>query len=139
MNARQVVIIRRQFGNNPVLQIEQQALLLAILFDKRMQRVAIEQPLEQTAVLRERYHTVALNGQITPRCLVILEQQVVDEAEDLHDTLVLAQVLVAFQQEHVLAAVRAEYADLARPLFRAYNLEDRNQCIKHNLELIRMS
>lgn len=53
---------------------------------------------------------------------MISQEQVVDETEDLHDAFVLAQVLVALQQEHVLAAVRAEYADLARPLLRAYDL-----------------
>ena len=45
-------------------------------------------------------------------------QQGVDQAEELHRTLVLSQVLVALQQEHELRAVFPHTLDLARALYR---------------------
>lgn len=57
---RQVIVVGRQPLNDLVLQIEQQTLLLAVLADQRVKRVAVEQPLEQAAVLRERNHAVSV-------------------------------------------------------------------------------
>ena len=45
-----------------------------------------------------------------------------DVPEELHDALVLPQVLVALQEEHVLAAVAAKDRQLPRPLLRGYHL-----------------
>ena len=53
--------------------------------------------------------------------------QGVDEAEELHGALVLPQILVALQQEHVLAAVAAEDGQLPGPLLRGYHLRVRSK------------
>ena len=43
-----------------------------------------------------------------------------DETEKLHDALVLAQVLMSLEQEHVSAAVAPANAELSRPLLGSY-------------------
>ena len=122
LNLCQMLVVGRQLHDDLVLEVERELLLVAVLLDERVQRVAVEQPLEQPAVLRERYDAVALDGEVASRRLVVAQQQVVHQAEDLHDALVLAQVLVALEQEDVLEAVGAEYADLARTLLAADHL-----------------
>ena len=44
--------------------------------------------------VQQRYDVVALDGQAAPCFLVVLEEQVIDEVEDLHDVLILLKVLV---------------------------------------------
>lgn len=63
------------------------------------------------------YRTANLNSQIATKRLGIVNEKRVDQTEKLHDTLILAQVLVPFEQEHVLLAIAAGDAQLPRPLF----------------------
>ena len=83
-----------------------------------MQRVVMRHPADDTRVGRQRTHRVALNVEVALGGLHVMRQQRVDEAEELHDALVLAQILVALEQKVVRVAVRAKDGELARALLR---------------------
>ena len=50
-------------------------------------------------------------------------EQGIDEAKQLHDSFILPQIFVTFEQEHELFAVASANAQLARTLLRRYHLE----------------
>jgi len=60
---------------------------------------------------------------LMPERLRHADEQWVDQAKELHDTLVLTEVFVTFKQEHVRAAVAAANAQFTRTLFGGNNLE----------------
>ena len=95
---------------------------LPVVLDETVQRVRVRHPRQQPRVGGEWDDREALDGQVAPERLRVVEEERVDEAEELHDALVLPQVLVALEQEHVLAAVAAHDRQLPRPLFRGYHL-----------------
>ena len=68
---------------------------------------------------------VYLNSEVSPESVRVIDEQRVDQAEQLHDALVLPQVLVALEQEHVLLAVGALDGEFAGPLLRGYHLQRR--------------
>ena len=72
---------------------------------------------------RRRRTRTHLDGEVAPEGLRIVDEQRVDETEELHDALVLAQVLVALEQEHVGLTVAADDAELARALLRRDHLQ----------------
>lgn len=57
----------------------------------------------------------------------VVVQQSVDQTKQLHDTLVLTQIFVSFQQERIVDAVRAAYQQFARALFRADHRQRRRK------------
>ena len=65
-----------------------------MLFDQLMQCVTIWHPSDQSCVLTEWDHRIPSNGEILLACLGINRKQSVHKAEQLHDTLVLSDVLV---------------------------------------------
>lgn len=122
-----------------MLDVEQNLLLLSVVSDEGVQRVAVGHPSNQARVGGQRDHCVALDAvkgsnkeiwdfsaTVSSRSLNDIEwlvlmgvpevlaqgrgvvgEQRVNQAEQLHDSLVLPQVLVALQQEHELVAVAA--------------------------------
>ena len=98
-------------------------LLFSIVLDEPVQGVRVRNPSDQARVGGERDDGEPLDGQVPPEGLSVADEERVDEAEKLHHSLVLPQVLVALQQEHVGAAVAATDAELPRPLLRGDDLQ----------------
>lgn len=44
-------------------------------------------------------------------------------AEELHDPLILTEILVPLEQEHIISPILPLHSDLARPLLRRNHLE----------------
>lgn len=77
----------------------------------------------KAGVGRQRHDSVPLYGEVVAVRRGVGLQQRVDQPEQLHDPLVLAQVLVPLQQEHVAPPVRALNCQASRPLLRLYHLD----------------
>ena len=67
-------------------------------------------------VVRQRDDRVPRNAEISLAGLSVVAKEGVDEPEELHDALVLPQVLVALEEKRVLAPIAADHRQLARPL-----------------------
>lgn len=62
--------------------------------DEYMKGIVVGNPADQAAVGGERYDGIALDAQMSVGCLAIIGQQRIDEAEQLHHSLILAKILV---------------------------------------------
>ena len=58
---------------------------------------------------------------MTLEALTIVVEQGIDETEQLHDTLILANVLMAFQTKFVSSTITTLYLHLSRSLLRRYD------------------
>eukprot|EP00964_Phaeocystis_antarctica_P060702 scaffold36200_cov63-Phaeocystis_antarctica.AAC.5 len=98
----------RELRHQPLLHLERDAARRAVVLHECVQRVAAIDPRDQPRARGERHDGIAVDGEVgTARLVCRVGKQCVDEAEELHHTLVLPEVLVALEQE-----VR----DLAGPL-----------------------
>mmetsp|Transcript_16108 Transcript_16108/g.41050 ORF Transcript_16108/g.41050 Transcript_16108/m.41050 type:complete len:255 (+) Transcript_16108:1022-1786(+) len=110
-----------------MLDVEQDLARLAVVADERVQRVALHYPADQPGVGREGHHGVLRDGQREPRtpvgggAVLVRGEQLVHQADQLHHTLVLPQVLVPLEQECVRAAVVPVDLELPRPLLGGYH------------------
>mmetsp|Transcript_10854 Transcript_10854/g.22568 ORF Transcript_10854/g.22568 Transcript_10854/m.22568 type:complete len:327 (-) Transcript_10854:940-1920(-) len=116
VDQRQVLVVRRHGHHQPVLDVQGDLPRLPELPDQRVQRVAVGHPPDQARVGAQRGHRVPRNAQVVLRGGAVVLQQRVDQAEELHHTLVLPQVLVPLEEEDVVVAVAAVDGQLARPL-----------------------
>ena len=116
LQLRQQIVIRRQLHHQPVLQIQQHLPRLPVIPDQRVQRVRARDPPHNSAVVTQRSHRVPLNAQIVSVRSPVLRKQSVHESKQLHDPLILPQVLVSLQQVHVVPAVVPPQRDFPRPL-----------------------
>ena len=82
-------------------------------------------PSDQAGIGGERDDGEPLDGQVPSEGLPVADEERVDEAEKLHHSLVLPQVLVTLQQEHVGPAVAAADAKFPRALLRGDDLQRR--------------
>ena len=123
LKQREVVEVRGEVEHEPVLHVQQDGARHAVVAHERVQRVALRHPLDEPRVSRERHDRVAMDAKVEPRAVLGRAKQRVDEAEELHHALVLAQVLMPLEQEAVLDAVGAEDGEPARPLLRVHHLD----------------
>ena len=94
----QLVVVRRELNHQPVLDVERHRLAaVAVRLDERVQRVAGRHPRDEPGVGRERDDRVPLDAEVEARAIVGRGEERVDEAEELHDALVLPQVLVPLE------------------------------------------
>ena len=119
--------VGRLFEHEALLDVELYALGVAVLFDESVQRVAGRHPLDESAVGTERHDCVAHNAQLGAGRAAVELQERVDHSEQLHHALVLAQVLVPFQQERVLSPVAAHYAQSTGMLLA---VDDAERCVE---------
>ena len=85
------------------------------------QRGEILDPLDDAAVLVERRDGVRANVEVAAARLGLLLEALVDDAEELHDAVVDAQVVLGLAQERVEFAVRAAYGHLLGLLQRVHD------------------
>lgn len=90
-----------------------------------MHGVACGHPLDESGVGAERDDGVARDAEVDLRRGAVDGQERVDESEQLHDALVLAQVLVALEQEVVVDSVAATDGQAPRVLLGRQDLERR--------------
>ncbi len=74
---------------------------LPVLFDQRMNRVAVRHPLDQTRIRRKGHHRVPMDSQVASGSFEIVGEESVHQTEELHHTLILTQIFVALEQEAV--------------------------------------
>ena len=119
----QVVVVRGHPQDDPVLDVEQDLLLLPVVPDKGMESVGLRHPANQAGVGGERNHEESLNSQVPFQSLGVAGEEGVDQREELHHPLVLSEVLVPLQEEHVLLPVAPSHALLPRPLLAGDHLK----------------
>lgn len=72
-----------------------------------MEGIAVLHPADKTSVWSKRDDREALDVESSLETVRIDRQKTVDEAEELHDTLVLPEIFVALKYELVVLAVAA--------------------------------
>lgn len=77
-----------------MLDVEEDLAAVSVVLDEYVQRVGAVDPSEEPRVGRERDDGVLDNGEMSLERLRVLLQEGVDEAEELHDSLVLTEILV---------------------------------------------
>jgi hypothetical protein len=110
-----------------MLDIEENLSAVAVILDEDVESIGAVDPSEKTRVGRERNDGILDDGEMTLERLRILLKKGVDETEELHDPLVLTEILVTLEEEVVLDAVAAVNAKLARTLLRGEDLEIRTE------------
>ena len=78
-----------------MLDVEQDLATVAVILDENVQGVGAVDPAEKSRVGRERDDGVLYDREVTLKRLGVVREECVDEAEELHDPLVLPQVLVS--------------------------------------------
>ena len=95
-----------------------------MLLYELMQGVTVGDPTDQTGVLTQGYDWVAADRQILLRSLRVNREQGVYQPKKLHHTLILPDVLVTLQEEHVLTAIASVDLHLPGVLFGREYWED---------------
>ena len=98
---------------------------MADRLDDRVHGVACWHPLYEPRIRAERDDGVAHDSEFDLRRGPVDGQEGVDEAEQLHDALVLSEVLVALEQKRVVDAVAAAHGQPPRVLFGRQNFQRR--------------
>jgi len=93
--------------------------------DDRVNGVAGGHPLDEPRIRAERDDGVAHDSEFDLRRCPVDGEKRVDEAEQLHDALVLSEVLVALEQERVVDAVAAAHGQPPRVLFGRQDFQRR--------------
>ena len=70
---------------------------LAVPLDEHVHRIAVLYPTEETCSWRKRRNGVLLDAEMPLGALLIRAEKGIDKAEELHDSLVLSQILVSCQ------------------------------------------
>mmetsp|Transcript_17483 Transcript_17483/g.52433 ORF Transcript_17483/g.52433 Transcript_17483/m.52433 type:complete len:714 (+) Transcript_17483:377-2518(+) len=123
----QQVVVRRQPQHQPVLHVQRHLTGVAVLADEGVQGVGVGHPADEAAVGRQGDDGVAGDGQIPLRSRPVVPQHGVDQPEQLHYSLILAQVFVALEQEHVLGAIAAVDGQLAGALLAGDHVQLRGE------------
>lgn len=79
------------------------------MLDKLVHGVATGHPADEARVVGQRQDRVPLDAKVKPRRLALAGQESVDQTEELHDALVLPQVLAALEEEEVGDSVACRY------------------------------
>lgn len=87
----------------------------SVVLDQDVQCVCVVDPSQETRVRRERNDGIGLYHEMAFECLRILAEKRVDQAEELHDPLVLPEIFVTFEQEGMILAIAACQLQLPRP------------------------
>lgn len=110
-----------------MLDVEEDLATVAVVLDQHMERIRTVDPSEESRVGRERNDGVLDDGEVSLERLSVLLQERVDESKELHDSLVLSQILVSFEEEVVVFAIAPDDPQLSRTLLRR---EDLRRCSK---------
>mmetsp|Transcript_13522 Transcript_13522/g.28909 ORF Transcript_13522/g.28909 Transcript_13522/m.28909 type:complete len:454 (-) Transcript_13522:2570-3931(-) len=119
----EVVVVGGHAQHQAVLHVESHLAGVPVLADECVQGVAVGHPADEAAVGAEGDDGVACNREVALRGSPVVGEHSVDKAKQLHHALVLPQVLVTLEQEHVLGAITAMNGQLAGPLLGADDVE----------------
>lgn len=95
----------------------------SVVLDEDMQGVGVVQPANQSRVRCQRDDGVRLDHKMALERLGIFAEQSIHKPEELHDTLVLSQILVTFKKESVVLAVTTCDFQLPRSLLGRQHVE----------------
>lgn len=79
-----------------MLNIHQDFPLVSVLFNENVNGVTVGNPTEQTGTRGKRSYRKSLDAEMSLGGFVVIFKKSVDQTEELHDTLILSQVLVAY-------------------------------------------
>ncbi len=82
-----------------VVDVGDDAVFGSVVLYQYVQSVAAWHPANETSVMTKRYNRVPSNTQVLFTSLAVNLEQSVDQTEQLHHTLVLTNVFVAFKQK----------------------------------------
>ena len=68
--------------------------------DEGMERVGVGHPANEARVRRQRNDSIACNAQVPLSCRSVIGQHVVDQAKQLHHSLILPQILMTLHRRH---------------------------------------
>mmetsp|Transcript_30070 Transcript_30070/g.97887 ORF Transcript_30070/g.97887 Transcript_30070/m.97887 type:complete len:305 (+) Transcript_30070:3296-4210(+) len=116
---REHVVVGCHLQHEPVLDVERDFARLPVVADERVQRVAVGNPANEAGIGRERHNRISTDRQSSLSGVRVVSEQVVHQPEQLHDALILPQVLVTLEQIVVIASIgavneQAPWALLAR-------------------------
>mmetsp|Transcript_13853 Transcript_13853/g.35638 ORF Transcript_13853/g.35638 Transcript_13853/m.35638 type:complete len:205 (+) Transcript_13853:7546-8160(+) len=94
-----------------------------MLLDQRMQRVARGDPFYQTKVWREGENKIRYDFKVSFGSRVVVGEQRVHQAKQLHHALVLAQVFVSLQEVLIFVSIRTAECDTTRTLLCVHDDE----------------
>ena len=94
LHEAEMIEIGRHLEDESMFDVEEDLSTVSVVLDEDVQRVGTVDPTEETRVRRERNDGIFDNGEVSLERLGILLQERVDETEELHDSLVLSEILV---------------------------------------------
>ena len=106
-----------------MLDVGADVVVEAVLADHLLQSIRVVHPPDQPRVRGYRDDRLAGDGEIFALGLGVVLQKPVHQLKQLHNSLVLAQILVALQQEVVLLSVTAVDPQLSRALLRGQHIQ----------------
>ncbi|KAI6776023.1 hypothetical protein HG530_002781 [Fusarium avenaceum] len=128
----EVVVVGRHLQHDAMLDVEQDLATLTVFPNKNVEGVAVGNPPQQTTILRQRDCRIALDVKMALEAFRVVRQQGIAEAEQLHNSFVLTNILVALEQEGVRLAVAAVDVELSWTLLRVNNAKRRVE--RHDLD-----
>lgn len=81
--------------HEPVLNVHQNLPRLSIPLDEHVQGIAVRHPSDQTRSRGKRRDRVLLHTEVTLGAFLIGCEECVDQSEELHNSLILSEILVA--------------------------------------------
>jgi hypothetical protein len=97
LHESKAVVVWCHLQHDSVLNVEQDTSAFAVLLDQGVKGVGVTDPSEQTGALRQRDCREALDREMALETLAIIVKKRVAQAEKLHNTLVLTNILVTLK------------------------------------------
>lgn len=101
-----------------MLNVEEDFAAVAVVLNENVQRVGAVDPSEESRVRRERDDGILDNREMAFERLRVLLQKRVDETEQLHDSFILAEILVTCRRTFVSSNAREEEEGRSPPFNR---------------------
>lgn len=103
--------------NETVFDIEKDLATVAVVLDENVERVGTVDPTEESRVWRQRDDRVLDDGEVALEGLGVDREESVDKTKELHDSLVLAEILVSWKGSSARAR-RVRGREAGEPLRR---------------------
>ena len=108
---------------------------LSVHLNQGMQRIVLVHPANQSAAITQRSDTVSSHKELLLAGLCVSHQQAVYHGEELHHTLVLAEIFISFEKELVAVVVTSDDGDFTRVLLALQNGKNSMELLNANLQV----
>ena len=127
LHESKAVVIRCHLQHDTMFDIEQDLSAVAIFPNKHVQSVTVRHEPEKTRLSTKRDRRIALDVEMSLSRLNVVRQQSIAETEQLHNTLILTDILVTFENMGMRLAIAALHLQFTRALL---GLNDGSEWIK---------